>query len=96
LKLLSHAEQLSRAGAHGISHSSGLGVIFKPNSAFNGNGNKSLQRISQVRVHGSTIEVRSLNFALGLLHFADDRLGLLTALAEFSFLLQANELAPLL
>ena len=73
-----------------------MGVIFKPNGAFNRDSHQSLQGISQVRVHGSTFRLRPLNFALSLLSLADDLLGLITAHAELSLLFQLDQFSLLL
>ena len=96
LKLLSHAEQLGGTSAHGISHSSCLGVIFQPNGAFNRDSHQSLQGISQIRIHSSGFCLRTLDFALSLLRLTDDRLGLITAHAQFSLLFQLDQFSLLL
>jgi len=71
-------------------------VIFKPNGAFDRDGHQSLQRVSQVRIHGSDVSLRPLNFALRLLRFADDRLGLITAQTELCPLFQLDQFSLLL
>ena len=71
-------------------------MIFKPNSAFNRDSYQSLQRVSQVRVHGSDVSLRPLNFSLSLLSLADDLLGLITAHAELSLLFQLDQFSLLL
>ena len=73
-----------------------MGVIFKPNSAFNRDGHQSLQRVSQVRVHRSDCSLSPLNFALRLLRFADDRLGLITAQTELCPLFELDQFSLLL
>ncbi|MEL0340342.1 MAG: hypothetical protein VXA52_09260 [Synechococcus sp.] len=96
MELLSNAEQLSGTSAHGISHSSCLGVIFQPNGAFNRDSHQSLQGISQIGIHGSGFCLRTLDFALSLLRLTDDRLGLITAHAQFSLLFQLDQFSLLL
>ncbi len=71
-------------------------MIFKPNGAFNRDSHQSLQRVSQVRDSSLRFSLRPLNFALRLLRFADDRLGLITAQTELCPLFQLDQFSLLL